>query len=210
MGTPSGEDKEVGVGRFSDMIMASGNQKMKAHGGSSAGRVDMVSKIDLSVKLDEDSVDEDEEMESSEGGEDLDTHMGLARGNDYPTSTTVKDEEASSAQPKLKMAGLASSLQYVSGGAHELNGHGIPGLAFKCEVAGCGSVFQERTQLGSHSLVHRSTTASDQRSTVEDESPPLSPAGSLSASAAFNQLNKEVHFSLSVAKRMVPIQGGDE
>jgi hypothetical protein len=50
--------------------------------------VDMVSKIDLSVKLDEDSVDGDEEMESSE-----------LRGCPT-TSVTVKDEEACSPQPE--------------------------------------------------------------------------------------------------------------
>ncbi|KAG0590349.1 hypothetical protein KC19_1G092200 [Ceratodon purpureus] len=187
MGTPNSEsgDKESGVGRFSDMIMAGGNQK-RSHGSSSAGRVDMVSKIDLSVKLDEDSVDEDEEMESSDGPEDLDTHMSLSRGNDHPMSTTVKDEETNSPQPKLK---LASSQQY-GGGSHE-NGHGTPGMPFKCESLGCESVFRERTELVSHSLIHRSTTASE-RSTVEDDSPPSSPAGSLSASAAFNQLKNEL------------------
>ena len=187
MGSPSGEsgkEELAGAGRFDNMIMvAAGVQQRKS---SSSGRVDMVSKIDLSVKLDEDSVDEDEEMESSDGPEDLDTHMSLSRGNDHPMSTTVKDEETNSPQPKLK---LASSQQY-GGGSHE-NGHGTPGMPFKCESLGCESVFRERTELVSHSLIHRSTTASE-RSTVEDDSPPSSPAGSLSASAAFNQLKNEV------------------
>jgi hypothetical protein len=169
MGTPNSEsgDKEA---RFSDVIMGGGSQK-KTHG---AGRVDMVSKIDLSVKLDEDSGDE--EMESSEGpGEDLDTHMSLSRGHDHgPKSSTAKDEEANSPQPKLQLASF-----------HENGHHGMP---FKCEVAGCGSAFRERTQLVSHSLVHRSTTASE-RSTVEDDSPPSSPPRSLTA---LNQLQNEV------------------
>lgn len=155
MGTTSGESGEKlepGVSRFSDMIMAAaavaaGKQK-KLSGCS--GRVDMVKKIDLSVKLDEDSVDEDEEMESSEPDEDTrsrDQHMA-----------SVKDEE------------LASTSIQRSG--HENHG------------------FRETTLvLGSQSLVHRSATGSE-RSTVEYDSPPSSPAG-LSASAA-NQLKKEV------------------
>lgn len=78
MGSPGGEEE---LGRFDNMVV----QQKKS---SSSGRVDMVSKIDLSVKLDEDSVDEDEEMESSE-----------LRG--CPTaSVTVKDEEACSPQPE--------------------------------------------------------------------------------------------------------------
>jgi len=94
MGTTSGEsgDKEPGVSSFSDMIMAAsaaavaGNRRKT----SSSGRVDMVSKIDLSVKLDEDSVDEDKEMESSEPEEDV------SRGDDK--MACVKDEDASSPQ----------------------------------------------------------------------------------------------------------------
>lgn len=184
MGTSNSEsgDKEAGVGRFSDMIMAGGSQK-RSHGSSSAGRVDMVSEIDLSVKLDEDSVDEDEEMESSEGPEDLDTHISLSRGNDQSLSSAVKDEEASSPKPKLQ---FSSAQQY--GAPHE-NGHGV--TPCKCEIVGCGSTFRDRTQLVSHSLVHRSTTASE-RSTVEDDSPPSSPVGVLSASAALSQLKNEV------------------
>lgn len=62
MGTTSGDKS-----RFSDMIMAASAAVVaKEKKASTSGRVDMVSKIDLSVKLDEDSVDEDEEMESSE------------------------------------------------------------------------------------------------------------------------------------------------
>lgn len=151
MGIPNSEsgDKEPGVSssRFSDMILAAASAKKS--GGSGSGRVDRVSKIDLSVKLDEDSVDdEDEEMESSEGPEE-----------DVPRS--VKDEDAGSPQPHKLQQGHENGLT------------------------------ERGTQLliQSQSGVHRSTTASE-RSTVEDESPPSSPAG-LSASDA-NELRNEV------------------
>jgi len=152
MGTPNIESgvKEPGVSRFSDMVMG------KRTGGSGSGRVDRVSKIDLSVKLDEDSVDdEDEEMESSEGPEE---DVSLRKRHVHG----VEDEEdACSPQPSKLQQG------------HE-------------------SGFRERgTQvlIQSQSVAHRSTTVSE-RSTVEDESPPSSPAG-LSASAA-HELKNEV------------------
>lgn len=157
MGTSNSEggDKEPGVSssRFSDMILAAASAKKS--GGSGSGRVDRVSKIDLSVKLDEDSVDdEDEEMESSEGPEE-----------DVPRS--VKDEEdAGSPQPHKLQQGHENGLT------------------------------ERGTQLliQSQSGVHRSTTASE-RSTVEDESPPSSPAG-LSAYDA-NELKNEVRKLIS-------------
>lgn len=152
MGTPNSEsgDKEPGVSgsRFSDMILAAASAKKS--GGSGSGRVDRVSKIDLSVKLNEDSVDdEDEEMESSEGPEE-----------DVPRS--AKDEEdAGSPQPHKLQQGHENG--FTERGAQLL--------------------------IQSQSGVHRSTTASE-RSTVEDESPPSSPAG-LSASDA-NELKNEL------------------
>lgn len=94
MGSPSGDSGKEG--RFDNMIMAAvgagaGVQQRKS---SSSGRVDMVSKIDLSVKL-----DEDEEMESLALHLDEDHVQQEPRG--YLTAV-VKDEEASSPQPEFQ------------------------------------------------------------------------------------------------------------
>lgn len=79
-------DKEV-VGRFDIMIMVVVVEEKYLK--KSSGRVDMVSRIDLLVKFDEDSLGEDEEMEISEFEEDscirLDYYM-----------INMKDEEVSS------------------------------------------------------------------------------------------------------------------
>jgi hypothetical protein len=118
-----------------------GNQKRN-------GRVDRVREIDLSVKLDEDSLG-DEELEEMESSEE-----------EVPRSQVkeeqVEEEEASSPQqqPSTSMQG-----------------------------------FRDRVSGQFLSLVHRSATGSE-KSTVEDESPPASPAG-ITASVA-NQLKNEL------------------
>lgn len=176
MGAPNSEsdDKEA-VGRFDNMVRAaiSGETQRKI----SSGRVDMVRKIDLSVKLDEDSVDDDEEMESSEPEE----HDHTMSDHYMPS---VKYEEVSSPQPRLQLG----SQQYHHSGC-----------TFKCEVEGCGSVYGSRDELLSHSLTHRGTSASD-RSTVEDDTPPTSPAG-LPASEPI-QLQSELREARLEIKRL--------
>ncbi|KAG0579117.1 hypothetical protein KC19_4G074400 [Ceratodon purpureus] len=157
MGSPSGEvikEELAGAGRFDNMIMvasaAAGVQQKKS---SSSGRVDMVSKIDLSVKLDEDSVDEDEEMESSELPVEEDVQTGPAGGR--LVSVTVKDEEASSPQPEFQAPSQHSFVTLKREGSEAF---GEQGAQFD-------------------RMLHRNinVTGSDRSTVEDDESPPSSP-----------------------------------
>ena len=153
MGSPGGETGKE-EGRFDTimMIAAVGSRVQKKS--SSSGRVDMVSKIDLSVKLDEDSIDEDEEMESSELPSD-DVQTGPRC---LVPSVIVKDEEASSPQPQFPAPSKRS------------------GFPFKREAS---EAFGEQALMR-----HIIATGSDRSTVEDEESPSSSPNASLSASAA--------------------------
>lgn len=121
------------------------------------GRVDRVREIDLSVKLDEDSLG-DEELEEMESSEE-----------EVPRSSQVKEEqveEEEASSPHRQQQQQQQPSTSMQG-------------------------FRDRVSGQFLSLVHRSATGSE-KSTVEDESPPASPAG-ISASVA-NQLKNEVSF----------------
>lgn len=134
-------NKEV-VNRFDNKNMVVEVVKKTS---STSGRFDMLTDIDLSVKLDEDNVDEDKKVEKGEHKKNPQI------GQDHQMCGTKYDETRSPA-PNFRRIRQQ----------HE------NGYAFKCKVGGRGSEFRERAQL---------LTRGAEPSSVEDESPPSSPAG---------------------------------
>lgn len=158
MGLPSALESTQLEGLRLEMMPAIGQKKS-----STCGRVDMVTKIDLSVKLEEGSVDEDEEMEAV-----------YATNSIHQVSRGFKDEEASSPQSKIDQgeqyhvtkasvplvhwatahAVSESKEEVESGGAkRKFTKMETPDSvyndehAFTCGLVGCGSTFKEKSEL---------------------------------------------------------------
>lgn len=227
MGPPSAEtgEKLEGGGpiRFVDMIGAAMAAQQQQHQKqqqqqqqkniittpSSSGRVDRVSKIDLSVKIEEDSVDEEDE-EMQEAQEAAVDHP-LPPPPTTTTTTTTMIIPTSSKVSESDEGVLKVSKHWVSAPATLVqetkeeqqqavmhNNSSLGGFRSYGDGQGNTTVFRDIKALSAslvksnndNNIVH-GKSSTERGSTVEDGSPPSSPLVSLSGSAA-SQLQAEV------------------
>lgn len=225
MGPPSAEtgEKLEGGGpiRFVDMIGAAMAAQQQQHQKqqqqqqqqkniittpSSSGRVDRVSKIDLSVKIEEDSVDEeDEEMqEAQEAAVDhpLPPPPPTTTTMIIPTSSKVSESDEGALKVSKHWVSPPATLvqetkeEQQQAVMHNSSSHG--GFRSYGDGQGNTTVFRDIKALSAslvksnndNNIVH-GKSSTERGSTVEDGSPPSSPPVSLSGSAA-SQLQAEV------------------
>ncbi|KAJ7532428.1 hypothetical protein O6H91_13G003000 [Diphasiastrum complanatum] len=139
------------------------------------GRLDRVSDIDLSVKLEEEmGEDQDGREEVSreecpcDKPQEMQNQKDLIESSSNPAAATAMTGGLrTSADVNVRSAGDCDSIEKLKKNAEGLSSDS----AYRCEVAGCGSTFNEQWLLSRHSVGHNVS----EKSTVEDGSPPSSP-----------------------------------